>query len=120
MSIPKLCLMAVAFIAATCSAEELAHPKVEASTNLPVNEWGILDFSMGLVSGLYRPLQARANAYDCQAQIISEGFLLIGLNSNFNKPFTDKTWLQWTFWGVDVALHLYALYSIVATCSATL
>ena len=56
MSIPRLCFLILANLIVLGHAKEEKTPVVEASTNFPVNGWGIADFTVGLIYGAYAPL----------------------------------------------------------------
>ena len=76
-----------------------------------------MDFTSGLIAGIYMPLQAKANGYDCQSRFINEAIMIITLASNFDKPFSEKTAFGWFSFGISMTIHSYAIYRIVVVCA---
>lgn len=77
---------------------------------------------MGLIQGLYIPLQAKANNWDCGTRWWNYGLLIIGLNDFFNHPFTYdiNDWLKWASFAITLLTHGLSIYGIVASCGSQL
>lgn len=108
MKVPTLAVTTL--LLATTATAQSNFPPLE-------NGWGITDFTWGALSGLYFPLQMRANDYDCQSQFTAAGERLIPLSVYFNREFAvDFEWLNWAAFAIDIVTNGYALYALGRAC----
>ena len=73
-------LVKFAAMAALANALEESHPTVEASTYFPVDGWGIADWTAGLMTGTYMPIQKAWRNNDCRSEWYNVGLRFISFS----------------------------------------
>ena len=90
------------------------HPTVEAK--FPIVFFGKLDLFMGMLIGLYAPIQMRWRNYDCRGRAFSMGVSLLQYSKDFDKPFKGG------FGGIfnvlfRASFSFFTIFKTVKTCS---
>lgn len=81
------------------AASANASPVVEASRMFPSNGWGITDFTLGAITGLYVPIQMHWRNYDCRSNVVALGNDFVKYSKAFDQPANAAvTWEDYISW----------------------
>ena len=114
-------LISTAFVLAIATAASkkpiLETPQVMMEgEHFPTDPWGITDWVMGVVMGVYGPLNARARGDDCFSAWYNWGVASIELSDFFNKAFDIHSVRDWAHLIIKMGWYSYQTYLVPGIC----
>ena len=85
----------------------------------PLNQtkiWKWIDFSYGIVLGLWAPYMQRARDYDCFSEMMNLALEIQDWHLMFDQKFDMKDWQGWLFMGMGVLTQIYGGYRSLDVC----
>ena len=112
----KLISTAFVLAIATASAQKPMVASQAEGENFPTDPWGVSDWVLGVVMGVYGPLNARARDDDCFSAWYTWGVASIELSNFFNKAFDIHSVADWASLIIKMGLYSYETYLVPAIC----
>ena len=109
----------VVLVATVAAAEKpiVESPIVQGEgDNFPTDPWGVSDWVLGVIMGVYGPLNARARDDDCFSAWYTWGVASIELSNFFNKAFDIHSVKDWMALILKMGLYGYETYLVPAIC----
>ena len=91
-------------------------PGSDVNGSFPTEAWGISDWTIGVVMGVYGPLASYSRDYDCFTAWYNFGLSTVELSNYFNKPFEYDRLADWMFFFLHSGFYGYEIFLSWDTC----